>query len=64
MVVITALAARHRLPAIYGDRMRPVVGYAVSFPKSPTAEGVEYRVGELFWRRQLGSDDEPEDGDV
>ncbi len=45
-------------PELYGAEVKTVIGYAVSFPHSPTAEGVEYRVGEQFWRKQIGDDDD------
>ena len=43
---------------LYGKDLEAVIGYAVSFPDSPTAEGVEYRVGDLYLRQLLGGDDD------
>ena len=34
----------------------PAVGFAVSFPASPTAKKIRYRVTNLWWEQEFGSD--------
>jgi hypothetical protein len=34
----------------------PAVGFAVSFPTSPTAKKIRYRVTNLWWEQEFGSD--------
>jgi hypothetical protein len=46
---------------LYDDPdIKAVIGHAVSFPESPTAQEIEYRIGESFWRQELGEEEEDE----
>jgi hypothetical protein len=39
----------------------PPVGFALSFPRSPTAKTIKYRVTNLWWDQEFGSPDSDEE---
>lgn len=43
--------------SLYPDGTKPIIGFAVSFPRSERVQPVRYRVNEIYWRQQLNEDD-------